>query len=59
MPSNLANMGVNQQEIDFYGREFASGRRIVTVVGDGRQQEVIDILASSGANNPNLTFSKL
>ena len=44
----LIGMGVPEEEAHYYEGEFHSGRTLVTVRADGRQQEAIDILHRNG-----------
>jgi uncharacterized protein (TIGR02271 family) len=41
---SLENLGLPEQEADFYNREFEAGRTVVMVKTDDRQQEAYDIL---------------
>ena len=42
---SLENLGLPEQEADFYNREFEAGRTVVMVKTDDRQQEANDILS--------------
>src|SRR5437764_1089590 len=44
----LVGMGVPEEEAHYYAGEFHSGRTLVTVRADGRQQEAINILHHNG-----------
>src|SRR5436309_2938341 len=44
----LVGMGVPEEEAHYYAGEFHSGRTLVTVKADGRQQEAINILHHYG-----------
>ena len=44
----LVGMGVPEEEAHYYAGEFHSGRTLVTVRADGRQQEAINILHHYG-----------
>src|SRR6266567_7132827 len=44
----LVGMGVPEEEAHYYAGEFHSGRTLVTVRADGRQQEAINILHHFG-----------
>src|SRR5438874_1456965 len=44
----LVSMGVPEEEAHYYEGEFHSGRTLVTVRADGRQQEAINILHHNG-----------
>src|SRR2546430_3510245 len=44
----LVGMGVPEEEARYYEGEFHSGRTLVTVRADGRQQEAINILHHNG-----------
>src|SRR6266704_1388036 len=44
----LVGMGVPEEEAHYYSGEFHSGRTLVTVRADGRQQEAINILHHYG-----------
>lgn len=42
---SLENLGLPEQEANFYNREFEAGRTVVMVKTDDRQQEAYDILS--------------
>src|SRR2546421_12071692 len=44
----LVGMGVPEEDAHYYAGEFHSGRTLVTVRADGRQQEAINILHHNG-----------
>src|SRR5947209_2595164 len=44
----LVGMGVPEEEAHYYAGEFHSGRTLVTVKAEGRQQEAINILHHNG-----------
>jgi uncharacterized membrane protein len=44
----LTGMGVSESEARFYESEFQSGRAIVTVRADRRNQEALEILKRNG-----------
>jgi hypothetical protein len=44
----LVSMGVPEEEAHYYSGEFHSGRTLVTVKAEGRQQEAINILHHNG-----------
>ena len=44
----LVGMGVPEEEAHYYAGEFHSGRTLVTVKAEGRQQEAINILHRNG-----------
>ena len=52
LPADLVNMGVPQGEVQLYQQELSLGHSIVAVLTGDRYQEVLDILVSSGASNP-------
>ena len=51
LSNDLLDMGVPRGEIRFYEQELAAGRAIVTVIAASRHQDVLDMLARSGATN--------
>lgn len=46
----LQNMGISQEEIQYYSDAFARGRFVVIVRPDGRNQEVEAILRDNGGS---------
>jgi uncharacterized protein (TIGR02271 family) len=50
LPGNLEEMGVPKGEIRYYSQEYEAGRTIITVIADGRQQEMLDILNRHGGH---------
>lgn len=50
---SLANLGLPQNEANFYNDEFLAGRTIVTINTNDRQQEAYDILMRNGAYDAN------
>ncbi len=51
LSNDLIDMGAPRGEVRFYEQELAAGRTIVTVIAAGRHQDVLDMLARSGATN--------
>lgn len=45
------NMGVPEEEAQYYDTEFKSGRSLVTVKAEDRQAEAREILGRAGSNN--------
>ena len=52
----LMNLGVPEEEARYYEGEFSSGRTIVMVKADGRQQEATTILHRNGGYNADSRF---
>ena len=52
----LTNLGVPEEEARYYEGEFSSGRTIVMVKADGRQQEATTILHRNGGYNADRRF---
>jgi uncharacterized protein (TIGR02271 family) len=50
---SLMDLGLPQNEADFYNNEFLAGRTVVTVMTDDRVQEAYDILRRNGAYDAN------
>ena len=48
IPNDLVNIGIPEEEVNYYAREFETGRSIVWVRHDGRQVEVASILVLNG-----------
>lgn len=44
----LVNLGLSQQEADFYNNQFEAGKTVVTVNTNDRQQEAYNILTNDG-----------
>src|SRR5438552_16866922 len=54
----LIGMGVPEEEARYYEGEFGSGRTIVTVRADGRQQEALEILHRNGGYDANTRLAQ-
>ena len=54
----LIGMGVPEEEARYYEGEFGSGRTIVTVRADGRQQEAMEILHRNGGYDANTRLAR-
>src|SRR5947209_14256672 len=52
----LVGMGLSYREASYYNNEFHSGRTIVAVKTNERQQDVANILRLSGAYDANTRF---
>jgi uncharacterized protein (TIGR02271 family) len=55
---SLINLGLPQQEADFYNNQFKAGKTVVTVNTRDRQQEAYDILARDGGQSANANFAQ-
>lgn len=55
----LENLGLPDQEADFYNREFEAGHTVVMVRTDDRQQEAFDILSRDGGYDYNSSASRM
>ena len=49
MTQELMDMGISEPEALYYSREMASGRMLVVVIPNGREQDVFIVLQSHGA----------
>jgi uncharacterized protein (TIGR02271 family) len=54
---DLTDIGVPQNEADYYAREYAAGRPIVAVRAAGREDEAMTILQSNGSLQYNTGYS--
>lgn len=48
---NLMNLGLSEEEANYYKSELEAGRSIVTIRHDGRRSEILAILLLNGAKN--------
>ncbi len=55
---SLVNLGISQQEADFYNNQFEAGKTIVTVNTNDRQQEAYNILTQDGGQSANTNYAQ-
>ena len=55
---SLVNLGLSQQDADYYNNQFEAGRTIVTVNTNDRQQEAYNILTSDGGQSANMNYAQ-
>ena len=51
LEGDLVNLGVPQEQANYYDSEYQAGRIVVSIRPDGRENEAQDILSSNGAYN--------
>jgi uncharacterized protein (TIGR02271 family) len=54
---SLMGLGLSQQDADFYNNQFESGKTIVTVNTNDRQQEAYNILTQYGGQSANSNYA--
>ncbi len=55
--ASLMNLGLSQQDADYYNSQFEVGRTIVTVNTNDRQQEAYHILAQDGGQSASTNYA--
>ncbi|HZU67928.1 MAG TPA: YsnF/AvaK domain-containing protein [Ktedonobacteraceae bacterium] len=53
---SLMNLGLSQQDANFYNSQFEAGKTIVTVNTNDRQQEACNILTQDGGQSANANY---
>lgn len=51
LEGDLVNLGVPQEQANYYDSEYQTGHIVVSIRPDGREEEAQDILSSNGAYN--------
>jgi len=50
LPDDLTEIGLSEEEVSNFGGESEIGQHLLLIRHDGRKQETINILCSSGAS---------